>query len=312
MSTMKNLYLIGNGFDKHHDIPSGYWDFHDWLIGRNPDLVERIDELYGYNGDLWGNFEVELGNLDVASTATEIYREHPADLLSDHYEQTYHEGSIVAGDTIGEIYNKIREQFPTWVRDLPEANPVKRINLQDDAFYITFNYTDTLIDLYNIPLKDILFIHGRAKEDKFLVLGHGKPDEQVAKESEKDFNENTESAYMETVYAIERQLRMMRKKTEQIIKDNLSVFESIKDVEHIFAYGLSMSEVDKLYFDEIVHRIEPATVKWTVDAFGKTPEEIEKNGQKKISFLESIGVPKDMVSVCTLEDLRRYKENPLF
>ena len=28
---MKHLYIIGNGFDLHHEIPSGYLDFHNWL-----------------------------------------------------------------------------------------------------------------------------------------------------------------------------------------------------------------------------------------------------------------------------------------
>ena len=60
---MKNLYIIGNGFDKHHEVPSGYWDFHKWLKEKNPELVEQIDELYGYSDDLWGNFEVELATL---------------------------------------------------------------------------------------------------------------------------------------------------------------------------------------------------------------------------------------------------------
>ena len=49
---MNNLYLIGNGFDKHHDIPSGYWDFHEWLKKNDSELVDQIDELYDYNGDL--------------------------------------------------------------------------------------------------------------------------------------------------------------------------------------------------------------------------------------------------------------------
>ena len=138
---MENLYLIGNGFDKHHDIPSGYWDFHDWLKAKDENLVEQIDELYDYNGDLWGNFEVELGNFNVEKKALEIYREHPADEMSDHYEQTFHEGAVVAGDTIGEIYNKILEQFPVWVKQLPKANPMKQIKVQDDSYYVTFNYT---------------------------------------------------------------------------------------------------------------------------------------------------------------------------
>ena len=123
---MKNLYIIGNGFDKHHEIPSGYWDFHEWLQEKNAELVEQIDELYDYSDNLWGNFEVELGNLDITSVASDIYSENPADESSDHYERTFHAGAIVAGDTVGEIYNKIRAMFPEWVKSLPAANTCKK------------------------------------------------------------------------------------------------------------------------------------------------------------------------------------------
>lgn len=302
---MNNLYLIGNGFDKHHDIPSGYWDFHEWLKKNDSELVDQIDELYDYNGDLWGNFEVELGSLDVVNKATEIYLEHPADPTSEHYERTFHEGAIVAGDTIGEIYNKILEKFPDWIRQLPAANTAKQITLHDNSFFITFNYTDTLIDLYEIAEDDILYIHGRAKNDRFLVLGHGKSDKQVEQEAEKDFDKDTEVAYIQTVQAIEQQLSKIRKKTEKIIASNQSVFSSIRQIDNIYAYGLSMSEVDTPYFKEIIRHINSSNVAWHVDAFGKTADEIAANGEKKKDYLVSLGVPKGLIDVSTLKDLQK-------
>ena len=309
---MKNLYLIGNGFDKHHDIPSGYWDFHEWLKKNDSELVDQIDELYDYNGDLWGNFEVELGSLDVVEKATEVYQEHSADPMSEHYERSFHEGAIVAGDTIGQIYNKILEKFPDWIKQLPAANASKQITFQDYSYFITFNYTDTLIDLYEIPEKDILFIHGRAKNDRFLVLGHGKSEQQVVKEAEKDFDEDTEVAYIQTVQAIEQQLGKIRKKTEKIIAKYQPVFTSFKQVDNIYAYGLSMSEVDTPYFKEIINHIDTSKVTWHIDAFGKTADEIFANGEKKIAYLGLLGVPKGLIDVSTLKDLQKIKDNPLF
>lgn len=309
---MKNLYLIGNGFDKHHDIPSGYWDFHKWLENHDPDLLEQIDELYDYDDDLWGNFEVELGNLDIVNKAKDIYQEHPVDPMSDHYERTFHEGAIVAGDTIGEIYNKIIEKFPEWIKQLPAADPAKQIILQDDSFYITFNYTDTLIDLYGIAEKDILFIHGRAKNDRFLVLGHGRSSQQVKNEAEKDFDENTEVAYIQTIQAIEGQLGKMRKKTEKIIAKRQPEFNSLTLIDSVYAYGLSMSEVDTPYFKEIIRQINLSKVTWHIDAFGETADEIAINGERKVNYLASLGVPRDLIDVKTLKELQRYKDNPLF
>ena len=310
---MKNLYIIGNGFDKHHGIPSGYWDFHTWLLTKDKKLVEQIDELYNYDKDLWGNFEVELGNLDVVEKAQEIYSYYPANPLSDHYDSEYHDGQIVADDTIGEIYDKIKSFFPEWIKSLCDADPKKMLKLEDDSFFITFNYTDTLINLYKIPVDDILFIHGRSAIDgDNLVLGHGKSADQVKAESEKDIDENTEMPYVETVWAIERQVNKMRKETEKIISDNQTVWDSLKDVEHIYVYGCSLTDVDKPYFKTIVNSIDATKVKWDVNAFGENIEKYNEDCAHKSQFLQDLGINKNLIKTYRLVDILKYQEGSLF
>ena len=303
---MKNLYIIGNGFDKHHEIPSGYWDFHEWLMEKDPELVEQIDALYGYSDDLWGNFEVELGNLDIPHVAREIYAEHPADELSEHYERTYHAGAIVAGDTVGEIYNKIREMFPEWVKSLPAADTCKKIKIdKEDSFFITFNYTDTLLDVYGIHLDDILFIHGRASDsaNRHLVLGHGKSREEIQRDAEAKFDEETHPAYIQTVEAVERQVNMMKKNTSQIIDENQSTWEAMKDVQHIYCYGLSMSPVDMPYLQKIVASIDSMHVIWHVNVFGNDDEQIYAQKDDKRKILSSLGIKDELIEFCTLDEL---------
>lgn len=312
---MKNLYIIGNGFDKHHEIPSGYWDFHEWLTEKNPELVDQIDELYGYSDDLWGNFEVELGNLDIPSVASEIYAENPADEMSDHYERTFHAGAIVAGDTVGEIYNKIREMFPEWVKSLPAADTCKKIRIdKEDSFFITFNYTDTLLDVYGIPLDDILFIHGRASDsaNRHLVLGHGKSREEIQREAEAKFDEETHPAYIQTVEAVERQVNMMKKNTSRIIDDNQSAWEAMKDVQHIYCYGFSMSLVDMPYLQKIIASIDAQHVIWHVDVFGNDDEQIYAKKTAKMQILSSLGIKDELIEFCILDEIQVVKQEALF
>lgn len=313
--TMKNLYIIGNGFDKHHEIPSGYRDFHGWLNDKNPELVEQIDELYGYSDDLWGNFEVELGNLDKPSVASEIYAENQADELSEHYERSFHAGAIVAGDTVGEIYNKIREMFPAWVKSLPAADTCKKIKIdKEDSFFITFNYTDTLLDVYGIPLDDILFIHGRASDsaNRHLVLGHGKSREEIQREAEAKFDEETHPAFIQTVEAVERQVNMMKKNTSRIIDDNQSTWEAMKDVQHIYCYGLSMSPVDMPYLQKIVASIDSKHVIWHANVFGNDDREIEAQKVEKKKILLSLGINEELIEFCTLDEIQVIKQEALF
>lgn len=44
---MKHLYIIGNGFDLHHGIPSGYHSYRQWLEENHPGVLYLIDEYYG-------------------------------------------------------------------------------------------------------------------------------------------------------------------------------------------------------------------------------------------------------------------------
>ena len=97
--------------------------------------------------------------------------------------------------------------FPEWVKSLLAVNTCKKIKIdQEDSFFITFNYTDTLLDVYDIPLDDILFIHGRASDSatRFLVLGHGKSREEMQRVAEANFGEDTHPAFIQTVESVER------------------------------------------------------------------------------------------------------------
>ena len=61
-----SLYIIGNGFDLHHSLPTSYGDYRKFLQGRHPEFVDRVDEMFYMNG---ATFFV----LDVENTAVEDY-----------------------------------------------------------------------------------------------------------------------------------------------------------------------------------------------------------------------------------------------
>ena len=64
---MKNLYIIGNGFDCHHGINSSYSAYRQWLEENEPELYERLREFYYVDDDeWWWQFEVNLGEIELA------------------------------------------------------------------------------------------------------------------------------------------------------------------------------------------------------------------------------------------------------
>ena len=67
------LFIIGNGFDIGHSLPTRYWDFRTYLENRYPDFLYAFEEryyLYPKMPDekkaelLWNELETNLANID--------------------------------------------------------------------------------------------------------------------------------------------------------------------------------------------------------------------------------------------------------
>ena len=67
-NNIKTLYIIGSGFDAHHQIKCMYSDFREWLHSNNPMLGNRLSQVYCLdNADFWSSFEMNLGAITVKS-----------------------------------------------------------------------------------------------------------------------------------------------------------------------------------------------------------------------------------------------------
>ena len=64
---IRNLYIIGNGFDIHHCIPSRYADYLNWLKYNEDNTYNKIISLYdnAYEAEWWNEFETNLGCFDI-------------------------------------------------------------------------------------------------------------------------------------------------------------------------------------------------------------------------------------------------------
>ena len=75
---MVKLYIIGNGFDLKHKIPSRYSDFALYIANHDITLYEQIERCLknlNTNG-LWSNFEAALGTQDYDELQKDIIRNH--------------------------------------------------------------------------------------------------------------------------------------------------------------------------------------------------------------------------------------------
>lgn len=170
---MKKLYIIGNGFDQYHGLPTSYQCFNCFMCREHPKDHERIGRIFNPNDItmLWSNFENKLAELDVSGL---IYKN-----LSTWVKNPLHKFE----NEFDDLRNSLVLNFQEWVKqiNLACANS-KRLELDKTAYFLNFNYTETLKYLYHIDEKQILYIHNKIGIGSDLVpVFHGKSDSEVSK-----------------------------------------------------------------------------------------------------------------------------------
>ena len=139
----KKLYIIGNGFDLYHGIPSGYWNFREYVEQVDNDLYEELNTYFNPD-DLWSDFESTLEHLDTdeivdyAMNFLESYS-HPNWSDSMHHDYQYE-----LERKIGIVTVSLKRHFTDWILSLEikNHNNAKEFGLDKNARFINFNYTD--------------------------------------------------------------------------------------------------------------------------------------------------------------------------
>ena len=144
-----NLYLIGNGFDIHHNIRCKYSDFYEWLCVNNPMLENRLFQVYGlHHNDFWSSFETNLGEITTEAILEgyvyapmmmfihSINEEEPVVLNMDDYTEQV--GEI--GYTLERLYNDLQLAFSNWIFQLENANPVRKVRIDKNNSVYNHGY----------------------------------------------------------------------------------------------------------------------------------------------------------------------------
>lgn len=268
------LFILGNGFDRAHDLPTSYCQFRSWLIQQYnvnvdeeielPDYKTNYKRLEDYNEEQFASFFVRLIDEADSNSETEdkwcCFEEdlaklrwelglHSEDMVYDddgHVDLIRTENNLtIRAQTCGESNHILRILFSNWIsyinsiisRNINAARPFFSNIFDVNGKYLTFNYTNTLEELYGI--KDVCHIHGDISRWEELVFGHCDP----------GYPEKKYEDYEYGAYCIFRKIyESYIKDTQKLIKKYAGFFESIKEVDEIYLYGLSFGEVDLPYF----------------------------------------------------------------
>ena len=265
------LYIIGNGFDLHHGLKSSYKDFKAYLVDKDNDLVQKLEEYF--EGDsLWSDFEETLSYLDTENIIDECLNYLVSYSAEDWSDAHHHDYQFEVQKRIDIITESLKKKFTEWILHLilPSDADDKKIPIKTDSVFINFNYTNTLQKLYNVADEDVFYIHNKAIDDNStLILGHSRNPKANKTLVELYNNEETDPRIAEGNKILDTYFQQTYKSTEKIISDNSHYFDELKYLKEIYVLGHSLAEVDLPYFQEIVKHIDKATVLWKVSYYNK-------------------------------------------
>lgn len=305
---MTKLFIIGNGFDLDHHLPTTYNHFREYLrttysYNSEETPVSLVEPVTNYDGDIiydddetvhyldmlislsnkhsnWNQFESSLGHLDYSIINYEIteFYDEDGDVDPFHTEPNYESKY----SDLKNIVKKIPLYFRDWINmihisefsfhyPLQVVKNIKDIINADEDIFLTFNYTHTLEKLYNAA--NVLHIHGEQESDD-LLIGHGNPASYEEDVFDQDIYKNEMHDYL-------------RKNTQECINQNSQFFEDLSnsDIIEIYSYGFSFGEVDLPYLKEIIRLLDTASITWYFHSFSKIAErEVYEDTLKRLGF----------------------------
>lgn len=136
MSVTKNvLYILGNGFDRDHNLPTSYENFHTWLKdnGDKP-FIHAFENLYPEIKDsrgLWCDLESALGNVSLEH-AIEIDVNYQYCCDEKRNENSSHD-AYQCGKNLRQVVRVLPSCFYEWTHSIDLSKCVKKYVLSGES-----------------------------------------------------------------------------------------------------------------------------------------------------------------------------------
>ena len=314
---MGALFIIGNGFDIAHGIPSKYSNFRSFIINNYPEALRFRDEVVYLEdfadiepsefaaeillnamdkcaGEDWCNFEQALAFINFdnkfpkpnhkENETDEEYRE-----LMNHY-LLYMDMLTSGFINCSKIWQDFFRQWLKGIQEkidnaefLPKESLITLFNEPDLQFF-TFNYTKTLQRLYGI--KKVIHIHNRIGQK--LIFGHEK-DGDIGLYQNSNFEEGpcVESS------SLDEMILSFKKDTASPLKKYNDFFKKLdRNIDKVYSYGFSYGKVDSVYIKKIISSISPKAI-WYFTEFESQDTEslrVKKIKLRKYGFKGNFGI----------------------
>lgn len=297
----QTLYIVGNGFDLHHGLPTQYKHFKAFLKNVDREVFDWVEGYVPAEED-WSDLELALACLDTDTVVSDLegfLTSYSDENWSDagHHDFQYEVDRVATG-----LSQTLQSRFGDWIRSIviPDHNSVQRLlsTLDRSALFLSFNYTCTLNRLYNVPSENVLHIHGEGSDPSSeLILGHAwTPDKRTSLQKGLD-QESADQRVTEAFGVLDDYFEQTFKPSEQIIKLNADFFSGLRSVTHVTVLGHSLSVVDKAYFLALVEALKGRPVIWTLAVRSHDEDPC------KFQCLSDFGVPREQICCKLWSDL---------
>ena len=266
---MKNLFIIGNGFDLYHNFKTSYKDFYDYLK-NNIELFTKTCSVFldqfNRKDQLWSDFEGEISAFDFEAFIPDYIKQENGFFVFDNFENI--------GKEVLKWKKELDFAFKNWITEATQNTIKTNKFFRSQDLFLNFNYSTTLTSLYGVNKDRILYIHNNIN-DANLIFGH---DYEYDIDKGKDYYginaTDLENEYYESVRDFKLICyigTLLKKDVLQNIERHREFKNQIMDINTVIVLGHSFGKPDIPYFQWIKSCI-PAQTKWVISYYGNPHE----------------------------------------
>ncbi len=303
------LYICGNGLDKHLGFLSDYYEYRKFLLENqlfNTEMVNILEKskYFGFssldqNNNTWSNLEEALNlNFELyINDCIELFnrkRNKPGEPISEEIIRKHQE--FEGNDFKRYVHDFTKRNFEEWIVKMyfgsiesVRKNYSEFLNeqIKKKNYFLTFNYTTSLEDIFKIERENIMYIHNRfprsKDEGKLEKIDFSDPEIELRSSSGyfqfgsvenlnfdiQKYVKSLDIKCNDKMFSLQDLINGLESYRFELSKNISSNFMDLerflmdKDFDEVVILGHSYLGIDKPYYDEILMP-KLKGCKWTI------------------------------------------------
>ncbi|KAA0768163.1 MULTISPECIES: bacteriophage abortive infection AbiH family protein [Bacillus cereus group] len=304
MRILSKLFILGNGFDRAHGLPTSYEHFREYLVktypkasglkptydvsikdmpdgeigvDNNEAIAFIINTINNVEGEEWCNVESSLADLPLEDYLSDLEDLFDLDVDKELTRNVHRNED--ASSAMYQVMLKFHDFLVDWVQtiDIKKTSPKEKFEKLIDSendYFLTFNYTYVLEDIYGADGDNVCHIHG-AQYDcaSDIFFGHG------------DVRDDFESCHTGATESLQKIHKLLEKDTHEALRRAKYFFDELSSVHEIYSHGFSFSPVDLVYLNRICKICNTEKCTWYLSDYESVIEkESFKNRIREAGF----------------------------